>query len=61
MLPSTWLSRELRVEYVGVDGHAATTDVTPLDWCPVGPILLLAGSRCVLAWERLVLVELVGD
>ena len=61
MLPSTWISRELRVEYVGADGKAAATSGTLLDWCPVGPVLLLAGSRCVLAWERLVLVELVGD
>ena len=61
MLPSTWLGRTLRIEYVGPDSKAVATTGTLLDWCPVGPILLLAGSRCVLAWERLVLIELTGD
>ncbi len=61
MLPSTWLTRELRIEYTGADGRAATTDGVLCDWCPTGPILLVAGARTVFAWDRLVLVELVGD
>ena len=61
MLPSTWISRSLRVEYTDASGKAATTEGVLLDWCPVGPILLLAGARAVLAWERIVLVELTGD
>jgi hypothetical protein len=61
MLPSTWLGRALRVEYVGADGKAVTTTGTLADWCPVGPILHIAGSRCAVAWERLVLIELSGD
>jgi hypothetical protein len=31
------------------------------DWCPAGPILLIAGARTVVSWERLCLIELVGD
>ena len=61
MLPSTWISRSLRVEYVDASGKAATTDGVLLDWCPVGPVLLLAGARTILAWDRVVLVELAGD
>ncbi len=61
MLPSTWINRGLRVEYTDASGKAASTSGTLLDWCPAGPILLIAGARTVLAWERLVLVELVGD
>jgi hypothetical protein len=61
MLPSTWINRALRVEYVGADGRAVTTTGTLADWCPVGPILLVAGARTVLAWDRLTLIELVGD
>ncbi len=61
MLPSTWISRSLRVEYVDASGHAATTDGVLLDWCPVGMILLLAGARTIVAWDRIALIELVGD
>ncbi len=61
MLPSTWLGRTLRIEYVGPDSKAATTTGTLLDWCPVGPILLLAGARAIVGWDRIVLVELHAD
>ena len=61
MLPSTWISRSLRVEYTDASGKAATTEGVLLDWCLAGPILLLAGARTVLASERIVLVELTGD
>jgi hypothetical protein len=61
MLPTTWLGRGLRVEYTDAGGHAATTDVTLLDWCPFGPILLIAGARTIVGWDRLVLVELAGN
>ncbi len=58
---STWLGRTLRCEYTDASGKAATTDGTLLDWCPSGPILLIAGARTIVSWDRLVLVELVGD
>ncbi len=61
MLPSTWLGRTLRIEYVGPDSMAAATTGTLLDWCPVGPVLLLAGSRTILGWDRIALIELAGD
>ncbi len=61
MLPSTWVGRSLHVEYTDASGKAATTTGTLADWCPCGPILLIAGARTILAWERLVLIELVGD
>ena len=61
MIPSTWSSRQLRIEYVGADGKAATTTGTLADWCPVGPILHIAGARTILGWDRLVLVELAGN
>ena len=61
MLPSTWLGRTLLCEYTDADGKAASTSGTLLDWCPVGPILLIAGARTIVGWERLVLVELAGD
>jgi hypothetical protein len=61
MLPLSWMQRELRVSYVAADGSGQETSGTLLDWCPVGPVLLISGARTVLAWDRLVLVELAGD
>ncbi len=61
MLPSTWISRELRVEYTDAAGKAATTSGVLCDWCPTGPVLLVAGARTILGWDRICLIELVGD
>jgi hypothetical protein len=61
MLPLSWMQRELRVSYVAADGSGQETRGTLADWCPVGPVLIISGARTVLAWERLVLVELAGD
>ena len=61
MLPSTWINRGLRIEYVGADGRAAATDGVLLDWCPVWVLLSIAGAKTLLSWDRLVLAELVDD
>ena len=61
LLPSTWLNRTLRVEYTDAAGRGATTSGTLADWTPVGPVLLVAGARTILAWECLRLIELVED
>ncbi len=45
MLPSTWLSREIRIEYVGGDSAARETTGVLLDWCPVGMLVLIAGAK----------------
>ncbi len=42
MLPSTWISRTVKIEYVGAAGDARETTATLLDWCPVG---ILIGRR----------------
>jgi hypothetical protein len=59
MLPSTWIGRTLRVEYIDASGKGKETTATFLDWTPVGLLLLVAGGKTLLAWERLVLCELV--
>ena len=61
LLPSTWLNRRLRVEYVDADGRGARTDGVLLDWCGAGPLVLIAGGKTLLSWDRLVLCELVED
>ena len=61
MIPTTWIDRTLRVEYVGAGGDARETTATLLDWSPVGLLLNVAGGKTLLAWERLVLAELQED
>jgi hypothetical protein len=59
MLPSTWLSRTLKLEYVDCYGSGQEASGTLLDLYPAGPILSIAGSKVLLMWERLVECELV--
>ena len=59
MVPSTWISHELRLEYVGADGKARESTGTLLDWCPVGLLVSVGGAKTLLPWERLALCELV--
>jgi hypothetical protein len=40
LLPSTWLTRSVRVEYIGADGMAGSTDATLLELYPFGPVTL---------------------
>lgn len=61
MVPTTWLDRTIRLEYVGAAGDARETTATLLDWSPVGLLLNIAGGKTLLAWERLVLAELQED
>lgn len=61
LLPSTWMGRTLRLEYVGADGGARETSATLLDWGPIGAVVSVAGAKTLVPWERLALVELVED
>jgi hypothetical protein len=61
MLPSTWIDRTIRLEYVGAAGDVRETTATFLDWTPVGLLLNIAGAKTLLSWERLVLCELQED
>jgi hypothetical protein len=46
---------------VGVDGIGVETSGTLLDWCGTGPVFNLAGGRVLVAWDRLVTLELASD
>ena len=61
LLPTTWLSRTLKLEYVDSCGVGQATSGTLLDLYPVGPVLNIGGAKTLLAWDRLVLCELVED
>ena len=60
-LPTTWLGRTLRLQYVDAFGSAQETSGTLLDLYPFGPILSLGGAKTAMSWDRLVLVELAED
>ena len=61
LLPSTWLERTLKLEYVDSFGAGVETSGTLLDLYPAGPVLNVAGAKTLICWERLVLCELVED
>jgi hypothetical protein len=61
LLPSTWLERTLKLEYVDGYGVGQATSGTLLDLYPAGPVLNIGGAKTVICWERLVLCELVED
>jgi hypothetical protein len=61
LLPSTWIERVCRFEYV-VCGELRVATGTLLDNFPAGPVIMTtAGVRTLIAWDTLAVVELVGD
>jgi hypothetical protein len=60
-LPTTWLGRTLRLQYVGAFGEGMETSGILLDLYPFGLVVNITGAKTVISWERVVLVELVGD
>ena len=61
LLPSTWLERTLKLEYVDGFGVGQETSGTLLDLYPAGPVLNVAGAKPLISWDRLVICELVED
>jgi hypothetical protein len=61
MLPSTWMNRTIRVEYLDAHGSGAQVSGTFLDWCVLGLIMNVSGARTILSWDSVRLVELVED
>ena len=61
LLPSTWLERTLRIQYVDASGLPVETSGVLLDVFPFGPVLSLSGAKTALSWDALRVVELVED
>ena len=61
LLPSTWLERTLKLEYVDGFGAGVVARGTLLDLYPAGPILNVEGVKKLISWDRLVAVQLVED
>jgi hypothetical protein len=60
LLPSTWIKRVLRLEYV-VCGELRETTETLLDIYPAGPVVNAGGTRTLIAWATIAGVESVED
>jgi hypothetical protein len=58
LLPSSWTGRSVKIEYRSADGYAGTISGKLLDLYPAGPVIGTNGTRCVLAWDAIVLTEL---
>jgi len=61
LLPSTWLERTLKLEYVDGFGVGQATSGTLLDLYPAGPVFSIDGAKTLISWDRLALCELVED
>ena len=61
LLPSTWLERTLKLEYVDGFGAGVEAIGVLLDYFPAGPVLHIDGVKTLICWERLVLAQLVED
>jgi hypothetical protein len=61
LLPSTWLERTLKLEYVDGFGAGAYASGVLLDFFPAGPVMHIDGVKTLICWERLVLAQLVED
>jgi len=60
-LPTTWLGRTLRLQYVDAFGEGMETSGTLLDLSPVGMIVNIKGAKTLLSWDAVRVVELVED
>ncbi len=45
MLPSAWIGKTIRLEYIGAATDAREISATFLDWTPVGLLLNIAGGE----------------
>jgi hypothetical protein len=61
LLPSTWLERTLRLEYVDGFGTGVQASGVLLDYFPAGPVLHIDGVKTLISWDRLVVAQLVED
>ena len=61
MLPGTWVGRQVSVDYTDSGGKSAVSRAVLADWCPFGVIVRSGTDRLIIAWERIVLIELADN
>lgn len=63
LFPASWLRRRVRISYDAGGGATKAADLSGilLEWCGAGLIVQANGSKNLLPWEGVRLVELVED
>jgi len=61
LFPASWLRHRARIAYDDGSGAPKGGDLSCvlLEWCGAGLIVQVGGSKSLLPWERVVMVELV--
>ena len=61
LLPSTWIERTLRIQYIDAFGTGAETSGVLADLYPFGMVVNIKGAKTALSWDAVRVVELVED
>ena len=62
LLPSTWLDRSVRVEYINANAEGVTLTGSLTELFAFGLIVRSSeGDRLAVSWDRVTLVELLDD
>ena len=61
LLPSTWIERTFRIQYVDGLGAGVETSGILLDFYPFGLVVNIKGAKTCLSWDAVRVVELVED
>jgi hypothetical protein len=60
LVPSTWLGRQIALEYI-IHDELRSASGALLDTFPVGLVMNLGGRKTLVCWEAVRLIELVPD
>ncbi|GEM_PF-7008252 len=63
LFPASWLRHKTRIAYDDGSGAPGGGDLSGvlLEWCGAGLIVQTNGSKSLLPWERVVMVELLEE
>jgi hypothetical protein len=63
LFPASWRRHGVRISYDDGSGAPGGTDLSGvlLEWCGTGLIVQANGSKSLLPWERIVMVDLTDD
>jgi hypothetical protein len=61
LVPATWLQRTVRISHTAADGSERESRGTLIDLYPFGPVVNILGSKTMISWDRLAVLELIED